>query len=157
MFRVDTETVRSIADTIALRSAFQDALLTGTKDEQLQLMNSFADLGSEDDAHNAYLLDHADAGMGGLEEDEHDEVSELAKAYRKQFGFPLIVCAKEVERYERVVANGWHRMANSPGVERAQGLIEIAKIANHRFNELVANANPIETARVQAFARANAH
>jgi pyruvate/2-oxoglutarate dehydrogenase complex dihydrolipoamide dehydrogenase (E3) component len=122
-----------------------------------EFASTFADLGSEDDAHNAYLLDHADAGMGGLEEDEHDEVSELAKAYRKQFGFPLIVCAKEVERYERVVANGWHRMANSPGVERAQGLIEIAKIANHRFNELVANANPIETARVQAFARANAH
>ncbi|RZI77472.1 MAG: xanthine permease [Variovorax sp.] len=148
--------LRPFADTIALRSAFQDALLTGTKEEQLELMNSFADLGSEDDAHNAYLLDHADAGMGIMEEAQHDEVAEIAVAYRKQFGFPLIVCAKEVERYERVIANGWHRMANSPGVERAAGLIEIAKIANYRFNDLVANANPIETARVQAFARAHA-
>ncbi|MEJ8857424.1 solute carrier family 23 protein [Variovorax robiniae] len=148
---------KPFADTIALRSAFQDALLTGTKEEQLQLMNSFADLGSEGDAHNAYLLDHADAGMGVLEEKQHEEVLELAIAYRKHFGFPLIVCAKEVERYERVLANGWHRMANSTGVERSAGLIEIAKIANYRFNELVANANPIGTARAQAFGKAHAH
>jgi OHCU decarboxylase len=147
--------MKPFADTIALRSAFQDALLTGTKEEQLELMNSFADLGSEGDAQNAYILDHADAGMGGLEEEEYNEVLEMAKAYRKQFGFPLIVCARDVSRYERVVANGWLRMPNSPGVERAAGLIEIAKIANYRFNDLVANANPIETARVRAFAPAH--
>ncbi len=95
--------------------------------------------------------------MGGLEDEDHNEVEELAKAYRKQFGFPLIVCARDVERYERVIANGWNRMANSPEVERAAGLIEIARIANYRFNELVANANPIGSARVRPFVRAGAH
>ncbi len=149
--------MRPFADTIALRSAFQDALLTGTKEEQFELMNSFADLGSDADSHNAYLLAHADAGMGGLEEEEFNEVTEIAQAYRQKFGFPLIVCAKEIDRYERVVANGWQRMANSAGVERAQGVIEIAKIANYRFNDLVANANPIETARIQAFTRTPSH
>lgn len=139
-------------DTIALRSAFQEALLTGTPEEQYQLMNSFADLGSEGDAVNAYVLDHADAGMGSLEEEEHNAVLELATAYRRHFKFPLIVCAREVERYERVLASGWSRMSNSPAVERAAGLIEIAKIANYRFNELVANANPIETSRIERFA-----
>ena len=45
-------------------------------------------------------------------------------------------------------------MANAPRVERAANLIEIAKIANHRFDELVANANPIATARLMRFAPA---
>jgi uric acid transporter len=78
-------------------------------------------------------------------------VLELALAYRKHFGFPLIICAREVERYERVLASGWSRMANSPSVERAAGLIEIAKIANYRFDELVANANPIAAAHIERF------
>jgi 2-oxo-4-hydroxy-4-carboxy--5-ureidoimidazoline (OHCU) decarboxylase len=45
-------------------------------------------------------------------------------------------------------------MANSATVERAAGLIEIERIANYRFNELVVNPNPIETARVGRFTRA---
>jgi 2-oxo-4-hydroxy-4-carboxy--5-ureidoimidazoline (OHCU) decarboxylase len=42
-------------------------------------------------------------------------------------------------------------MANAPAVERASGLIEIAKIANYRFDELVANANPIASAQLGRF------
>ncbi len=144
--------LKPFADTIALRSAFHDALLTGSADEQLQLMNSFADLGSPADAANAYVLDHTNAGLGGLDNEEQNEVLELAQDYRKRFGFPLIVCAREVERYERVLASGWSRMANSPVVERAAGLIEIAKIANYRFDDLVANANPIASAHIERFA-----
>ncbi|CAM5774817.1 uracil-xanthine permease [Labrys miyagiensis] len=143
--------LRPFADTTALRSAFHDALLTGSAEEQLQLLNSFDDLGSESGAPNAYLADHASAGIDGLDSEDLGKVHELAVAYRKHFGFPLIVCAREVERYERVLANGWSRMANSPGVERASGLIEIAKIANHRFDRLVANANPIASAQVPQF------
>jgi xanthine permease len=148
--------MKPFADTLALRSAFHDALLTGTRDEQLQLMNSFADLGSEEDSDNAYILDHENAGIDGLHENERNDVLDLARAYRKHFNFPLIVCAREVERYERVLAGGWYRMANSPGVERAAGLIEIAKIANYRFDELVANANPIATAQLDRFTKAMA-
>lgn len=140
--------MRPFADTIALRSAFHDALLTGSADEQQQLLSSFADLGSEGDAANAYLTDHANAGMDGLDSEDLAEVHKLAVAYRKQFGFPLIICAGEVERYERVLTSGWSRMANALSVERSAGLIEIAKIANYRFDKLVANANPIATSHL---------
>ncbi len=143
--------MKPFADTLALRSAFHEALLTGTPAEQLQLMNSFADLGSEQERDDAYSLDHADAGIDALLEKERGEVLQLARAYRQHFGFPLIVCARQVERYGRVLSDGWNRMANSPSVERVAGLIEITKIANHRFDELVANANPIASARLGLF------
>ncbi len=142
---------KPFADTIALRNAFQEALLTGSSEEQLQLMNSFGDLGSEHEAPDAYMLDHASAGIGGLEDEDRGQVLELAKAFRRQFGFPLIVCARDVQRYDRVLGNGWARMANAPSIERAAGLVEIAKIANYRFDELVANANPIASAHPMSF------
>ncbi len=145
--------MRPFSDTLALRSAFHEALLSGTLDEQTQLMNSFADLGSDEEAHDTYLLDHENAGFGGLMDTERDEVVTLAQTYRARFHFPLIVCAREVDRYERVLATGWHRLANSPAVERAAGLIEIAKIANYRFDELVANANPIASAQFDRFSK----
>ena len=72
---------------------------------------------------------------------------ELAAAYREHFGFPLVICARETERFDRVLKNGWSRMDNSPAAEKAFALIEIAKIANYRFTDLVADANPIAAAR----------
>jgi OHCU decarboxylase len=147
---------RPFADTLALRSAFHDTLLTGTPDEQLRLMNSFADLGTDEEAGDRYMADHANAGIDGLMDKERGEVQTLARAYRQRFNFPLIVCAREVDRYDRVLSSGWHRLANSPSVERAAGLIEIAKIANYRFDELVANANPIASAQIDRYTKAAA-
>lgn len=145
---------RPYADTRALRAAFGEALLAGDTAQQLALLNAYADLGSEADAGNAYILDHDAAGLGTLGEDAHHEVRELAQAYRRHFGFPLVVCAREVERYERVLAQGRERLANSPAVERAAGVVEAARIANYRFNDLVADANPIDAAREIRFAPA---
>ena len=34
-------------------------------------------------------------------------------------------------------------MQNSPNQEQAAAVIEVAKIANHRFDDLVADANPL--------------
>jgi OHCU decarboxylase len=142
---------RPFADTPALRSAFQEALMSSTREEEMQLMNAFADLGSERVQGDAYFTDHLKAGLGALEEQEHEEVRALAKVYRNQFGFPLIVCARDIERYPRVITDGRQRLSNSAAVERAAGLVEIAKIANHRFNELVTNANPIWSSRTERF------
>ena len=48
-----------------------------------------------------------------------------------------------------VLSGGWERLNNSPTQEHATALIEIAKIATHRFDEKVANANPIHSARTR--------
>ncbi len=143
-------TQRPFADTFALRSAFHDALLTGSEAEQLELLTSFTDLGDEDD-RDGYSRDHAEAGMGELEEETHADVVELAADYRSRFGFPLIVSARDV-RHDRLLDTGWGRMANAPSVERAANLIEIAKIASYRFDDLVADANPIASARLSKYA-----
>jgi len=137
---------KPFADTFALRMAFQDALLSGTDTEQQQLMHSFPDLGSEDLGGNENAVDHA-LGLGTMAEEDHGEIHRLAVTYRERYGFPWIVCARDVGYYSKLVDNGWVRMSNSRSVERAIALVEISKIANYRFNDLIADANPIASSR----------
>ena len=141
---------RPFADTRAMREAFQGAVLTGSSEQQLELLNAFHDLGAEDETGHALAVDHV--ALSNLDEDDHNDVVQLAGDYREHFGFPLIICARETEHFDRVLKNGWSRMDNSPGAEKAFALIEVAKIANYRFTDLVADANPIAAAR---FSRLN--
>ena len=136
---------RPFADTRELREAFQDALLTGSTEQQLELINAFPDLGAEDETGHVLAIDHV--ALSSLAEQDHDDLVELAGAYREHFGFPLVICARETKPFENVLRNGWSRMDNSASTEKAFALIEIAKIANYRFSELVADANPIAAAR----------
>ncbi|MGV9798992.1 solute carrier family 23 protein [Mycobacterium sp. NPDC003449] len=136
---------RPYTDTRALREAFQDAVLTGSAEQQLELLLAFPDLGAEDETGHALAVDHV--ALSHLGEDDHNDVVELATAYREHFGFPLVICARETQRFDRVLRNGWSRMDNPPATEKAFALIEIAKIANYRFEDLVADANPIAAAR----------
>lgn len=136
---------RPFEDAHDLREAFQDALLTGSSEDQMELITSFPDIGAEDEVGGEAAVDHT--YLTTLEADEHDNVVELATAYHQHFGFPLVICAREAERYDRVLRNGWTRMENSSTAERSFALIEIAKIINYRFDDLVADANPITAAR----------
>jgi 2-oxo-4-hydroxy-4-carboxy--5-ureidoimidazoline (OHCU) decarboxylase len=63
----------------------------------------------------------------------------------------LIVSVRNLNKRHDVLAQGWDRMSHSVNQERATALIEIGKIVNHRFDDLVAEANPIHTARTQRF------
>src|SRR6195952_2285423 len=141
---------RPFTGTTALREAFQDAVLTGTSGQQDELLNAFHDLGAEDETGHALAVDHV--ALSNLDDNDHNDVVDLAGAYREHFGFPLIICARETEHFDRVLKNGWSRMDNSTPAEKAFALIEVAKIANHRFDDLVADANPIAAAR---FSRLN--
>ena len=98
-----------------------------------------------DDDRLRLAVDHV--ALSNLPEEDHNDVVELASAYREHFGFPLVICARETEHFDRVIKNGWSRMDNSTPAEKAFALIEIAKIANYRFDDLVADANPIAAAR----------
>jgi OHCU decarboxylase len=151
-------TQRPFSDTHALRAAFQEALFAATPEQQRELMECYPNLGSvavaEGRAGEHSKVDQATAGLTRLTDDDHTAFEELTTAYREKFGFPLIVCVRDVPDRQRILAQGWARMKNSPTQEHAAALIEIAKIAGHRFDDLVADANPIHTARTQRYGAA---
>jgi len=90
--------------------------------------------------------DQSVLGLTRLAEAEHEELAALTKAYRERFGFTLIMAVRDQQNIDQLLRSGWERLNNSPTQEHAAALIEIAKIATHRFDRLVADANPIQSA-----------
>lgn len=148
-------TQRPFRSTSALRTALQEALFAATPEQQRELMAGYPALGSDPvcdgSAGEQSTLDQACAGLTQLMDEDHAALREVTTAYREKFGFPLIVCVRDVPSREHILAQGWARMQNSPTQEHAAALIEIAKIAGHRFDDLVADANPIHSARTQRY------
>jgi len=150
---------RPFSDTQDLRVAFQEAIFGATEDEKQALMDSYPELarvvGEDDDADPASsehsVADQGAAGLNQLGEEDQSAFGELTTAYQDRFAFPLIVCVRDNPDRQHILDSGWARMHNSPTQERATALIEIANIANHRFDDFVADANPIHSARVKQF------
>jgi uric acid transporter len=146
---------RPFADTHELRRAFQDALFGATVDQQRELMRHYPALGSEGvaegDSGEMSLRDQASVGLTRLADEDFAAFRELTADYERKFGFPLIVCVRDMHGRAQILRQGRARLHNSQAQEHAAALIEIAKIAGHRFDDLVAEANPIHTARTQRY------
>jgi uric acid transporter len=142
---------RPFRDTQDLRRAFQEALFSADRSEQRDLLSFYPDLGSDaaDDSRRGEesQRDQDSAGLNLLNDEDHEAFAHLTQAYRERFGIPLIVSVRDVEKRDQILKSGWARMHNSPTQEHASAMIEIAKIANHRFDDLVADASPILLAR----------
>ncbi|SEQ93390.1 2-oxo-4-hydroxy-4-carboxy-5-ureidoimidazoline decarboxylase [Microlunatus flavus] len=149
---------RPFADTRELRRALQDALLVASKDEQRELFAAYPELGSDDVASGGAgagsFGDQSALGLTRLDDEAHGELAALAKEYQERFGFPLIISVRDRASFEQILEHGRHRLDNSPTQEHALALIEIASIAGHRFDDLVADANPIYSARTRGLADA---
>ena len=144
---------RPFSDTQDLRRSFQEALFAASPEEQEQLISSYPDLGAVSVAvgeeGEASQSDQSVLGLTRLAEAEHQELAALTKAYRERFGFTLIMAVRDQQNIDQLLRSGWERLNNSPTQEHAAALIEIAKIATHRFDRLVADANPIQSARTR--------
>ena len=141
---------RPFSDTHDLRRSFQEALFTAGPAEQEQLIGSYPDLGSPSVAEGERSRDDQSVlGLTRLAEQERHELTALTEAYRDRFGFTLITSVRDHENFAQLLRHGWERLNNSPVQEHAAALIEIAKIATHRFDRLVADANPIHSARTR--------
>ncbi|GAA1602866.1 solute carrier family 23 protein [Kribbella hippodromi] len=143
--------MRPYADTHALRRSFQEALFSGSRDEQLELIQAYPQLGSQFVADGlsgeASLRDQSDKGLTFLGEPERDELTAVTEAYRERFGFPLVISVRDAESFGRIVEQGRERLGNCENQEHAAALLEIAKIAGYRFDDFVSDANPIHSAR----------
>jgi len=133
---------RPFADMYELRRSFHDVLFDAPEERQLALIRSYPDLGSvgrqPEGGPEATLsvMDQAAAGLDRLSRDEHQTFDQLTDAYKKRFGFPLILAVRENTK-ETILRAGNARLSNSPTAERATALVEIVKIANLRLLDRV--------------------
>jgi OHCU decarboxylase len=80
--------------------------------------------------------EQASAGLDRLTSGEYEAFTEMNRAYRERFGFPMIVCVREHTK-ESILRNAGSRLENSREKEVETALGEIAKIARLRLQVLV--------------------
>jgi xanthine permease len=153
---------RPFESVYELRRAFQDAMFDAPPERQLELIRSYPGLGRMVETDQASmdvgisqedyemlktasvgrvlgpesLRDQSSAGLDRLTPEEYENFHRLNNAYREKFDFPLIVCVREHTK-ETILSNGEARLKNPPAQERATALVEVAKIANLRLQDLV--------------------
>ena len=142
---------RPFSDTPDLRRAFQQALFSSTDEQERELIAAYPDLGSaavsSGESGTSSMGDQSSLGLTILRDEEHEELGELTSAYREQFGFPLVMSVRDRDSFDQIIAQGRERLQNSPEQEHATALVEISRIASHRFDDLLAGADPIASAR----------
>jgi OHCU decarboxylase len=145
--------MRPFTDTHALRRSFQEALFSGSPEEQRELIGSYPQLGSQFVADGlsgeASLRDQATRGLTFLPEPDRDELAAITAEYKDRFGFPLVISVRDAESFDRIVEQGRVRLGNCENQEHAAALLEIAKIAGYRFDDFLQDANPIHSARTR--------
>jgi OHCU decarboxylase len=145
--------LRPFRDTQNLRRAFQEALFSASPEEQRELIESYPELGSAVVADGLTgeesLKDQSARGLNRLGDAEHEDLAQLTEAYRERFGFPLVICVREAESFDKLLQEGRSRLHNAESQEHAAALVEIAKIAGHRFDDYLAEADPIYSARTR--------
>ena len=145
--------MRPFADTHALRRSFQEALFSGSHEEQRQLIEAYPQLGSQFVADGlsgeASLRDQSASGLTFLADPDRDELATITEAYRERFGFPLVISVRDADSFDRIVEQGRERLGNCENQEHAAALLEIAKIAGYRFDDFLSDANPIHSARTR--------
>jgi OHCU decarboxylase len=81
--------------------------------------------------------EQASAGLGQLSAEEIALFQKNNQAYREQFGFPFVICAR-LNKKEAILKGFEVRLKNSREQEIAAALEEIGKIARLRLEDLLA-------------------
>ena len=144
------------ASVSELRSSFEDAVLSASPEEAEELIASYTDVvslvldGAGDEQANA---DTSSLSVGEVTPEEAEELRALAAAYREKFGRPLVICVDNVVDRKHLLSSGWRRVEHSPAREARFALGEVIDIADLRFDQLVADANPMRAAWDAGFER----
>ena len=126
----------SCSPPLARSRAFQTS-----QEEQRALLRAHPDLAGKAALAGSLTAESAEeqarAGLGSLTEDEMARFTEMNSRYASKFGFPFILAIRNAKK--RTILNAFAtRIDSPPGVELAECLAQVHKIAWMRLREVVA-------------------
>lgn len=127
---------RPFADRAALEGALRDAVLSATRDEQLDLIRRHPRLGVRGPLTERSHSEQRGAGLNALAGDERAQLAALNERYERRFGFPFVVAVKGLGLRE-IVDNCRARLENDPASEHDESLRQIFRIAAFRLADAV--------------------
>ena len=131
---------RPFAGVEALHIALCQTVAGAGEEKQLVLIGAHPDLVGravqDGTLTPASTHEQASAGLNQLTPEEIAAFQKFNAAYRDQFGFPFIICAR-LNKKEAILAAFPRRLENSRTGEIQAALDEISKIARLRLDDLV--------------------
>lgn len=135
-----TWALRPFESRRTLHEALCRTVYAANKEEQVRLIRAHPDLVGR--AAQAGTLtpestrEQAEAGLDALSREDVDRFDTYNQAYRKRFGFPFVICARENKK-ESILAAFPVRLKHTREDEIAAALHEISKIAMFRLEDIV--------------------
>jgi OHCU decarboxylase len=131
---------RPFAGLTALHESLCRTMYDASLEEQLKLIGSHPDLvgrlAREGKLTRESTSEQSAAGLRRLTDDEIAAFDAFNVEYRRRFGFPFVICARE-NRKEAILAAFPIRLQNTREQEIATALAEIARIARLRLLDAV--------------------
>ncbi|HEX7300192.1 MAG TPA: 2-oxo-4-hydroxy-4-carboxy-5-ureidoimidazoline decarboxylase [Solirubrobacteraceae bacterium] len=122
-----------------LHDAMVQAVRDALPEQQLALVRAHPELAGREAAAGelteASTREQASAGLDRLTAGELERWRALNRDYRERFGFPLVVCVREHTK-DSILAWAHERLSHEPEQEVEIALLEIAKIARLRLEEI---------------------
>ena len=127
---------RPFADRASIIDAFQRAVATATRDEQLALIRAHPDLAGRARLAPDSAREQQGAGLDSLSAGEMARFTALNDAYRRRFGFPFIFAVKGAGKAE--ILQAFERRAGGAEVEAFwTALSQVMRILRFRVEERV--------------------
>lgn len=117
-------------------SAFETAMHEAPRAAQLALIRAHPDLATKAKLTQESSSEQAGAGLDRLTAEEFARFTALNDAYKQRFGFPFIFAVKGATKGQILDAFA-ARLANSPEVEFATALAQIARIFRFRLEDRI--------------------
>lgn len=131
---------RPWATVAELHAAMVGVVAAAPRERRLELLRAHPDLAGVDgrnpDLTRASASEQAAAGLDDLDVVRGRRLAALTREYRRRFGFPFIVCARE-HTPASILAHADARLGSAPEEEERAALTEVAKIARLRLADLV--------------------
>jgi 2-oxo-4-hydroxy-4-carboxy-5-ureidoimidazoline decarboxylase len=125
---------RPFADREALVDAFQRAVATATREEQLALLRAHPDLAGRARLAPDSAREQQGAGLDSLSAEELARFTALNDAYRARFGFPFILAVKGAGKAE--ILQAFERRVGGGRVEEFwTALSQVMRIVRFRLEE----------------------
>ena len=122
-----------------LHQKMAQALLSASKEQQLDLINAHPDLAGRAAINGeltaASTAEQAGAGIDQCSEEEFAKFTTYNNSYKSRFNFPFIMAVKGANRYQ-ILESFEMRLGNDSETEFATAINEINKIALFRLRDM---------------------
>lgn len=134
-------TARPFATIAAVTDAFLQYIDALPDTDRIQILRLHPDLAGRLAAAGELTAESTaeqrQAGLTQLTVAEASELRRLNDEYRDRFGFPFVICVRQTNRYEAIVAGLRRRLQNTVEEEISAGTAEVRQICRLRVESLL--------------------